>query len=358
MAQRNLSGDRRPSQRANLRRRNILHEAKSMLAARLHKPGTPLVLETVADPEAGPGEIIVQVRACAVCRTDLHIVDGELPLPMLPLIPGHEVIGQVVGLGPDVSNLEVGDRVGLAWLAWSCGRCAECRRGQENLCAQARFTGYTQDGGYAQFARAQAAYSFRVPGSYDAAHAAPLMCAGLIGHRAFSMAGSAQKLGFYGFGAAAHLLVQVATQLGREVFAFTRPGDATAQRFARELGAVWAGDSTQPAPEPLDAALIFAPVGSLVPTALRAVRVGGVVICAGIHMSDIPSFPYELLWHERVIRSVANLTRKDALDFLALAERVPLRTEVEVFPLQRANDVLSRLRAGQIRGAAVLQPEA
>jgi propanol-preferring alcohol dehydrogenase len=327
-----------------------------MKAARLHKPGHRLVLEEVADPITRAGEALVRVRACGVCRTDLHIVDGELPAPRLPVIPGHEVVGEVKAVGAGVRDVAVGDRVGVPWLAWSCAECEYCRRGQENLCERAQFTGYTRDGDYAELMCADARYIFPLPASFDDAHAAPLLCAGLIGYHAFRLAGQAQRIGFYGFGAAAHVLIQVATHLAREVYVFTRPDDSEAQQFARELGAVWTGASTQLPPEPLDAALIFAPVGALVPAALAAVRKGGCVVCAGIHMSDIPSFPYELLWHERVLRSVANLTRQDGTDFLSVAAEIPLQIEIERFPLEAANEALERMRAGKIRGAAVLLP--
>jgi alcohol dehydrogenase, propanol-preferring len=319
--------------------------------------GKPLRLEdraTAAPP--GPGQVAIRIGACGVCRTDLHIVDGELDRPKLPLIPGHEIVGTVDRLGAGVSSLKLGDRVGVPWLGWTCGHCAYCRSGRENLCAEARFTGYQIDGGYAERAVADARFCFPIPAGYNDVAAAPLLCAGLIGYRALRLAGDAERLGLYGFGAAAHIAVQVARHRGQKVFAFTKPGDAAGQDFARGLGAVWAGGSDRLPPEPLDAALIFAPVGTLVPAALAATAKGGTVVCAGIHMSDIPSFPYHLLWQERVIRSVANLTRADGEEFLALAPRVPVRTTTEAFPLAEANEALRRLRAGEIEGAAVLVP--
>jgi propanol-preferring alcohol dehydrogenase len=286
----------------------------------------------------------------------LHVADGELPEPKLPLVPGHEIVGAVAALGAGVEGFAPGMRVGVPWLGATCGRCDDCRGGAENLCDGARFTGYHIDGGYAEYTIADARYCFPIHGSYGDAQAAPLLCAGLIGHRALGFAGDARRVGIFGFGAAAHIVTQVARWQGREVYAYTRPGDVEAQNFARELGAVWAGDSTDPAPGLLDAALLFAPVGALVPAALAGVRKGGIVVCAGIHMSDIPSFPYSLLWGERVVRSVANLTRRDGEEFLALAPRVPVRTEVTMFPLAEANTALQRLRRGQLRGAAVLVP--
>ena len=299
-------------------------------------------------------QVLLRVRACAVCRTDLHIVDGELAHPDLPLVPGHEIIGEVAALGPDAERFTAGDRVGVCWLGSTCGECRYCRSDQENLCEAARFTGYTQDGGFAEYATADERYCFAVPAEYGDAEAAPLMCAGVIGYRSLTRAGDARRLGLYGFGAAAHIVAQVARYQGREVFAFTRPGDREGQEFARELGAVWAGGSDEAPPEELDAAIIFAPVGPLVPAALQAVRRGGTVVCGGIHMSDIPSFPYELLWGERTLSSVAHVTRRDAEEFLALASRVPVRTEVETFPLSQANEALAALREGNVRGAAVL----
>jgi propanol-preferring alcohol dehydrogenase len=328
-----------------------------MRAMVLTAPGGALEAAEVPRPRPGPGQVLIQVRACAVCRTDLHVRDGELPNPKLPLVLGHEVVGRVVELGQGVETLALGDRVGVPWLGWTCGECGECRRGRENLCDRARFTGYTLDGGFADFVAADARFCFRLPEGYDDAQAAPLLCAGLIGYRCLVKAGDARRLGLYGFGAAAHIVAQVARFQGREVFAFTRPGDTEAQAFARALGAVWAGDSTSRPPAPLDAAILFAPVGALVPLALRAVAKGGVVVCGGIHMSDVPSFPYHLLWHERTLCSVANLTRRDGEEFLALAPRVPVRTTIEPMPLSAANEALERLRSGRLRGAAVLLPE-
>jgi propanol-preferring alcohol dehydrogenase len=300
--------------------------------------------------------VLLRVRACAVCRTDLHVVDGELSRPKLPLVPGHEIVGTVLEAGRGASRFAPGDRVGVPWLGWTCGECAYCGQGRENLCDRARFTGYEIDGGYAEVAVADERFCFPIPPDYPDLQAAPLLCAGLIGYRSLVMAGDAVRLGFYGFGAAAHILVQVARHQGRRVYAFTRPGDQEGREFARELGAVWAGRADEHPPEELDAAIIFAPAGELVVTALREVRKGGTVVCAGIHMSDIPSFPYELLWGERTIRSVANLTRRDGEAFLDLAPRVPVRTEVEVFPLAAANEALAALRSGRVRGAAVLVP--
>ena len=301
--------------------------------------------------------MLVRVRACGVCRTDLHVVDGDLTEPMLPVIPGHEIIGEVVEAGPGVERRKTGERVGIPWLGWTCGECRFCRAGAENLCERARFTGYTLDGGYAEFAVADARYCFAVAAGLDDAHAAPLMCAGLIGYRTLGFAGDARNLGLYGFGAAAHIVAQVARHQGRRVFAFVRPGDDAAMDFARAVGAVWAGPSDAAPPEPLDAAIIFAPVGALVPAALAAIVAGGTVVCAGIHMSDIPAFPYDLLWRERRLVSVANLTRRDAEAFLDLAPRIPVRTTIETVPLAAANDALARLRDGRLTGAAVLVPE-
>jgi propanol-preferring alcohol dehydrogenase len=315
---------------------------------------SPLRLAELPLPTPGADQVLVQVRACGVCRTDLHVVDGELPDPKLPLVPGHEVVGTVAGKGERVERFAPGDRVGIPWLGWTCGECSYCRSGRENLCARARFTGYQIDGGYAEYTVADQRYVFPLPAGTTDAEAAPLLCAGLIGYRSLVMAGDARRLGLYGFGAAAHLVAQVARHQGRQVFAFTRPGDAAGQQFAREQGAVWAGGSDELPPEELDAALLFAPVGSLVPQALRAVARGGTVVCGGIHMSDIPSFPYALLWGERTVRSVANLTRRDGEEFLALAPRVPVRAQVETFALADANEALLRLRTGRIHGAAVL----
>lgn len=327
-----------------------------MRAMLLDRPGLPLREAELPDPVPGPGQVLVRVRACAVCRTDLHVVDGELPEPKLPLVPGHEIVGEVAALGPGVTRFRLGQRVGVPWLGRTCGACFYCRSDRENLCDAPGFTGYTLDGGYATATVAEAAYCFPLPEGYGDAEAAPLLCAGLIGYRSLKMAGEGRRLGIYGFGAAAHIVAQVARAEGRELFAFTRPGDAPAQAFARALGAAWAGDSTDPPPVPLDAAIIFAPVGALVPAALRAVRKGGVVVCGGIHMSDIPSFPYRILWEERVVRSVANLTRRDAEEFLALAGRVRIATEVTTYPLAAANAALADLREGRLQGAAVLLP--
>jgi propanol-preferring alcohol dehydrogenase len=322
----------------------------------LEAPGRPLVDAEAPRPEPGEGQILLEVRACGVCRTDLHVADGELPHPKLPLVLGHEIVGVVAELGAGATRFRRGDRVGVPWLGWTCGDCADCRAGRENLCERARFTGYQLDGGYAEYTVADERFCFAIPEGFSDLEAAPLLCAGLIGYRSLVAAGEAESVGLYGFGVAAHIVAQVARHQGRRVFAFTRPGDQAAQRFARELGAAWVGDSDAPAPEPLDAAIIYAPVGALVPAALRAVRRGGTVVCAGIHMSDIPAFPYELLWGERVVRSVANLTRKDGEEFLALAPRAGVRTEVERYPLERANEALERLRRGTVRGAAVLVP--
>ena len=307
-------------------------------------------------PEPGPGQIRVKVAACGVCRTDLHVVDGDLPEPKLPIVPGHEIVGTVDALGACVDGFTLGQRVGVPWLGFSCGTCDYCTSGRENLCGEARYTGYQVDGGYADYCLADARYSFALPEGYSDAEAAPLLCAGLIGHRAYRMAGDARRLGVYGFGAAAHIMIQVALWEGREVYAFTRPGDTEAQTFARSLGASWAGASGAAPPEELDAAILFAPVGALVPEALKRVARGGTVVCAGIHMSDIPSFPYRILWEERSIKSVANLTRKDAEEFLALAPRVPVKTHTKDYPLAEANRALDDLRQGRLQGAAVLKP--
>lgn len=322
---------------------------------RLYRPGDALVWERRELPTPQSGQVLLAVRACGVCRTDLHLIDGELPDPRLPIVPGHEIVGVVLACGEGVSY-PPGTRLGVPWLGYTCGRCEFCLSGRENLCDKAAFTGYQLDGGYAQHAVADARYCFELPRALDDAHAAPLLCAGLIGYRSWRMAGDARRLGIYGFGAAAHLVAQVAIAKGQEVYAFTRSGDLAAQQFALQLGARWAGSSENSAPVPLDAAIIFAPVGSLVPAALRAVRKGGSVICGGIHMSDIPSLPYSLLWGERTLRSVANLTRQDGIEFLALAAEIGLRPSVEPFPLDRANEALARLRAGTLNGAAVLIP--
>jgi len=307
-------------------------------------------------PAPGPGDVLVRVLACGVCRTDLHVVDGDLPEPTMPIVPGHEIVGRVETVGHDVTTCAPGDRVGIPWLGWSCGTCEFCRDERENLCRRARYTGYQLNGGYAEYAVADAAFCFPLPASYDDPHAAPLLCAGLIGYRAYRMTGGGRRLGIYGFGAAAHLITQVAVHQGREVYAFVTPGDAEAMRFARDVGATWAGPSNQPSPYSLDSAIVFAPVGKLVPEALSRTVPGGIVVCAGIHMSDIPSFPYRLLWEERAIRSVANLTRADARGFLALAENLPLRAHVHIYPLAEANRALDDLRAGRLSGAAVLVP--
>jgi alcohol dehydrogenase, propanol-preferring len=326
----------------------------SMRAMRLHAAGEPLVADEIPVPEVRNGQLLVKVSACAVCRTDLHIVDGELAEPKLPLVPGHEIVGRVQQIGAGVEGFQRGDRVGIPWLGWTCGECEYCVSGRENLCKRARFTGYTIDGGYAEFTVVDARFAFHLPDSFDEISTAPLLCAGLIGYRSLRKAGEAKRLGIYGFGAAAHIVAQVARHEGREVFAFTRQGDNEAQEFARGLGAVWAGGSDETPPEELDAAIIFAPIGSLVPAALRVVKRGGLVVCGGIHMSDIPSFPYRDLWHERTITSVANLTRRDGDDFLELAARIPIETETKKFPLERANEALKTLRTGKLRGAAVL----
>jgi alcohol dehydrogenase, propanol-preferring len=327
-----------------------------MKAMVLDRPRERLRLAELPMPEPGAGQVLVKVRACAVCRTDLHVVDGELPEPKLPIVPGHEIVGEVVRAGSGGDRFRAGERVGIPWLGWTCGRCRFCTNGQENLCDLARFTGYQIDGGYAEYTVADARYCFPIQSDYGDAEAAPLLCAGLIGYRSLRMAGDGERLGIYGFGAAAHIVAQVAKYQGRRVYAFTRAGDLAAQDFARELRAVWAGSSEERPPEELDAAIIFAPVGPLIPAALRAVRKGGIVVAGGIHMSDIPSFPYRILWGERVVRSVANLTRRDAEEFLALAPKVPVRTATEVLPLAKANEALDRLRTGRLRGAAVLVP--
>ncbi|MGE0119532.1 MAG: zinc-dependent alcohol dehydrogenase family protein [Dongiaceae bacterium] len=327
-----------------------------MKAMVLGTPGRQLEWRDLPLREPAAGKLLIEVRACAVCRTDLHVVDGELPHPKLPLVPGHEIVGRVAARGPGVDRFAVGDRVGVPWLGQTCGSCEFCRNGRENLCARARFTGYQIDGGYAEYAVADARYCFAIPAAYGDAEAAPLMCAGLIGYRSLRKAGDPARLGIYGFGAAAHIVAQVARFEGRAIFAFVRPDDDAALAFARELGAAWAGPSDALPPEPLDAAIIFAPVGALVPAALRALRPGGRVVCAGIHMSDIPRFPYAILWQEREIVSVANLTRRDGEEFLALAPGIPVRTTVETYPLADANRALADLREGRVKGAAVLVP--
>jgi alcohol dehydrogenase, propanol-preferring len=328
----------------------------AMNAMVLQRPNQSLQQVRVPQPEAGTGELLLRVQACGICRTDLHLTAGELPNPKLPLILGHEIVGTVVEAGPEVERFSPGDRVGVPWLGWTCGACPYCRSGRENLCDRARFTGYHVDGGYAEYTVADARFCFPLPSGYEDARAAPLLCAGLIGHRSLRAAGDGERLGLYGFGAAAHLVAQIARFEGRQVFAFTREGDHQGQDFARELGAVWAGSSAEPPPEPLDGAIVFAPVGDLVPVALRAVAKGGTVVCAGIHMSPIPAFPYEILWGERTLRSVANLTRQDGEEFFRLAGQVPLRVEVETLPLAKANEGLEWLAAGRVRGAAVLVP--
>ena len=324
-----------------------------MRAMVLERQREPLQLEELPDPEPGPGQSLLEVAACGVCRTDLHIVDGELTKPTLPLVMGHQIVARVLSGG---ERFEPGQRVGVPWLGWTDGTCRYCRSGRENLCDNARFTGYDIDGGYAERAVADERFCFSLPDGFEDLHAAPLLCAGLIGHRTMRLAGDAERLGIYGFGAAAHIVCQIAVHEGRRVFAFTRADDEGAQSFARELGAEWAGDALGPPPDELDGALIFAPAGELVPAALRAVAKGGTVVCGGIHMSDLPSMPYELLWGERVLRSVANLTRADAEEFLDIAPRVPVRTEVETFPVEQAGEALDRLRAGGLRGSAVLVP--
>lgn len=331
-----------------------MHE--SMKAMLLDAPGKPLRFAEVERPEPGPSQVRVKVAACGVCRTDLHVVDGDLENPKRPIIPGHEIVGHVDKVGAGVTRFSPGDRVGIPWLGHTCGVCPYCREGHENLCDAPGFTGYQIDGGYAEYAVADADYCFPIPDGLGDVEAAPLLCAGLIGHRALGMAEPCTTLGVYGFGAAAHIVAQVARHKGMKVYAFTRPGDQTAQEFARELGAVWAGGSDERPPEPLDAAIIFAPVGPLVPRALEAVRKGGTVVLGGIYMSEIPAMPYRLLWEERVVRSVANLTRKDAEDFLALAPQVPVRTHTTALPLSEANEALARLRSGDLTGALVLVP--
>jgi propanol-preferring alcohol dehydrogenase len=329
-----------------------------MRAMLFEKPGQPLRKVDLALPKPATGQVLIRVHACAVCRTDLHVIDGELTQPKLPLIPGHEIVGRIEEKGEATSRFKIGDRVGIPWLGWTCGECTYCRAKKENLCDQAKFTGYTLDGGYADYTVADHRFCFPIPDSYADAEAAPLLCAGLIGYRSLVKAGDGKRLGIYGFGAAAHIVAQVAKFQNRELYAFTRSGDENAKKFALALGAVWAGASEESPPVKLDAAIIFAPVGDLVPRALRAVSKGGIVVCGGIHMSDIPSFPYEILWEERSVCSVANLTRKDGEKFLALAPKVPVRTEVQTFPLEKANEALERLRSGRIQGAAVLVTDA
>ncbi|MGZ5024187.1 MAG: zinc-dependent alcohol dehydrogenase family protein [Chthoniobacterales bacterium] len=327
-----------------------------MRAMLLQAPGQELALHELPRPSLTSGQLLVRVKACAVCRTDLHVIDGELPNPKLPLIPGHEIVGRVEEIGRGVDGFKIGDRVGIPWLGWTCGECEYCLTSRENLCPRAKFTGYTLDGGYAEYTAADARFCFHLPEVFDDVSAAPLLCAGLIGYRSLGKTARGKRLGLYGFGAAAHIVTQVARHEGREVFAFTRRGDEEGQQFARELGAVWAGGSDEMPPEKLDAAIIFAPVGALVPLALRATKPGGIVVCGGIHMSDIPSFPYRDLWEERSLCSVANLTRKDGEEFLEVAARVPVQTTTKTFPLEQANEALRALRSGTLTGAAVLIP--
>ena len=327
-----------------------------MRAQLLTQAGHPLAAADLPEPRPAPGQLLIAVKACAVCRTDLHILDGELPEPKLPLVPGHEIVGTVLEKGADAGRFAIGDRIGVPWLGWTCGICDYCKSGHENLCDHARFTGYQIDGGYAELTVADQRYCFAIPTEFGDIEAAPLLCAGLIGYRTLRLAGDGERIGIYGFGAAAHIIAQVARHQGRQVFAFTRPGNTAAQHFARSLGAVWAGGSDERPPEPLDAALIFAPVGALVPAALAATRKGGTIVCGGIHMSDIPSFPYRLLWEERVVRSVANLTRRDAEEFLALAPEAGVHTATQTYPLADANQALADLRHGGLQGAAVLLP--
>lgn len=326
-----------------------------MRAMVLERLGAELIERELPEPEPGPGEVLIEIATCGVCRTDLHVIDGELQRePKLPLVLGHQIVGTATGAGPDVEGIETGDRVGVPWLAWTCGRCRQCRAGRENLCENAEFTGYTRDGGYAERTVADAGFCFPLGAGPGDLEAAPLLCAGLIGYRALRMCGEAERLGLYGFGSSAHLIAQIAIDQGRRVFAFTREGDEAGQSFARSVGAEWAGGSGQPPPEPLDAAIIFAPVGALVPAALRAVGPAGRVICAGIHMSEIPAFPYEMLWEERQLRSVANLTRTDGEELLPLAAEVGIRAEVTAYPLTNANRALADLRSGELEGSAVL----
>ncbi len=329
----------------------------SMHAMVLDEPGQALNMRCLPCPQPGPDQLLVKIAACAVCRTDLHVVDGELPKPKLPIIPGHEIVGRVVSCGTNVPNFSIGERIGIPWLGWTCGQCRYCRSGHENLCESAKFTGYQIDGGYAEYTVADARYCFRIPDNYSDVEAAPLLCAGLIGYRALKMAGDAERIGIYGFGAAAHIVAQLLRYQGKKLFAFTRAGDTAAQDFAGRMGAMWVGGSDTIPPEELDAAIIFAPIGALVPAALRAIRPGGIVICGGIHMSDIPAFPYDILWREKRLVSVANLTRRDAEEFLALAPKVPIRVRTESLPLSQANTALTRLREGKLTGAAVLIPD-
>ena len=325
-----------------------------MKAMVMHKPGEALQLQDVKRPEPGKNQVLIKIHACGVCRTDQHIIDGELTDPKLPLIPGHEIIGEIVKNGEGAGRFSIGQRIGVPWLGHTCGRCYYCKHGHENLCENAKFTGYTINGGYAEYTVAEERYCFPVPEQYEDAHAAPLMCAGLIGYRSYSMVGDAKRIGFYGFGASAHILIQIARNDGREVYAFTKSGDKTGQDFARDMGAVWAGGSNEKPPEELDAAILFAPVGALVPASLKAVRKAGIVVCAGIHMSDIPSFPYKILWEERQIKSVANLTRADGENFVRAAAKTKIETEVHPYKLEDANRALQDLREGNFNGAAVL----
>ncbi len=328
-----------------------------MKAMVLDKQGEPLVLQEKTQPEYSADQVLIKVNVCAVCRTDLHVCDGDLTKPKLPLIPGHEIVGEIVAIGGSVKNLNIGDRVGVPWLGFTCGQCLYCQQGAENLCDFAQFTGYQIDGGYAEYTVAHQRYVFGLPDAMTDIEAAPLLCAGLIGYRSYKMTGDPKRLGLYGFGAAAHITIQIARYEGRDIYAFTRSGDKASQSFAKDLGAVWVGDANQPPPELLDAAIIYAPVGDLVPAALRSLRKGGIVICAGIHMSDIPTFPYNILWGERSIKSVANLTRKDGEEFFALAEKIPVKTETTTFTLEDANIALNKLRQGELQGAAVLVNE-
>ena len=327
-----------------------------MRAMILRAQREPLELADIPRPSPGPGQVLIRTAACAVCRTDLHVCDGDLTEPVLPLVLGHEIVGRIEQLGPGVDRFTLGDRVGVPWLGWTCGHCRYCDSGRENLCDEARFTGYQINGGFAEYAVADRRFAFPIPDDFSDLQAAPLLCAGLIGYRSLVAAGDAERLGLYGFGAAAHIIAQVARYQGRRLFAFTREGDVAAQSFARDLGAEWAGASSEDPPEELDAAIIFAPVGHLVPTALRVVSPGGTVVCAGIHMSEIPAFPYDILWKERTVCSVANLTRKDGEEFMALAPKVPVRSHVVTYPLDQANEALADLREGRLQGAAVLVP--
>ncbi len=326
-----------------------------MRAMVLDKPGQPLQPRDVPDPQPGPGQVLIDIHVCGICRTDLHVVDGELTEPKLPLIPGHQIVGTVLELGDGVTTVKSGDRAGVPWLGGSCGTCKFCNTGRENLCPDAKYTGYQIDGGFAEKTVANERFVFPIPESYPDLQAAPLLCAGLIGYRSYRFVGDAQKIGFYGFGAAAHILIQVARNQGREVYAFTRDGDTKSQEFAKSLGAVWAGGSSESPPEPLEVAIIFAPIGELVPAALRVVEWGGKVVCAGIHMSDIPSFPYSILWGEKSVQSVANLTRRDGEEFLALAPKIPVETKVTAYPLEKTNEALDDLRHGRFDGAAVIE---